>query len=132
MKKILGPHQLHKELNILQLHKILPPPQNPEIPPVPQAPHPPQAPQVLQQPVLHMSPLNWSHFKPEFSGKPDEDAEAHLFMTNNWMDTQISGQCQSTKILLDINRGSQTMVQIIKANKHRLVRTAKHFKTTIL
>ena len=23
-------------------------------------------------------PLNWSNFKPEFSGKPEEDAEAHL------------------------------------------------------
>ena len=28
---------------------------------------------------------NWSHFKPEFSGKPDEDAEAHLLHTNDWM-----------------------------------------------
>ena len=31
--------------------------------------------------------LNWSHFKPEFSGKPDEDAEAHLLCTNDWMNT---------------------------------------------
>ena len=30
--------------------------------------------------------LNWSHFKPEYSGKPDEDAEAHLLRTNDWMD----------------------------------------------
>ena len=42
---------------------------------------PPQA--VLQQP-MHM---NWSHFKPEFSGKPDEDVEAHLLRTNDWMNT---------------------------------------------
>ena len=28
--------------------------------------------------------LNWSHLKPEFSGKPDEDTEAHLLCTNNW------------------------------------------------
>ena len=27
------------------------------------------------QRIVH---LNWSHFKPEFSGKLDEDAEAHL------------------------------------------------------
>ena len=33
---------------------------------------------------LHM---NWSHFKPEFSGKPDEDVEAHLLRTNDWMTT---------------------------------------------
>ena len=29
--------------------------------------------------------INWSNFKPEFSGKPDEDAEAHLFRSNDWM-----------------------------------------------
>ena len=34
-----------------------------------------------------MLPLNWSHSKPEFSGKPGEDAEAHLLMTNDWMYT---------------------------------------------
>ena len=28
--------------------------------------------------------LNWSHFEPEFSGKPEEDAEAHLLQTNDW------------------------------------------------
>ena len=31
--------------------------------------------------------LNWSHFKPEFASKPDEDAEAHLLRANDWMDT---------------------------------------------
>ena len=29
--------------------------------------------------------LNWSNCKPEFSGKPDEDAEAHLHHSNDWM-----------------------------------------------
>ena len=29
--------------------------------------------------------LNWSYFKPEFSGKPDEDVEEHLLHTNDWM-----------------------------------------------
>ena len=29
--------------------------------------------------------LNWSNFKPESSGKPDEDAEAHLLCSNDWM-----------------------------------------------
>ena len=31
--------------------------------------------------------LNWSNFKPEFSGKPDKDVEAHLLHTNDWMNT---------------------------------------------
>ena len=35
-----------------------------------------------QQQHLH---LNWSIFKPEFSGKPDEDVEVHLLYSNDWM-----------------------------------------------
>ena len=27
--------------------------------------------------------INWSNFKPEFSGKPEEDAEAHLLCSND-------------------------------------------------
>ena len=38
-----------------------------------------QAPQALQAPQgQQFAHLNWSNFKPEFSGKPNEDAEAHL------------------------------------------------------
>ena len=29
--------------------------------------------------------INWSNFKPEFSGKPEEDAEVHLLHYNDWM-----------------------------------------------
>ena len=31
--------------------------------------------------------LNWSHFRPDFSGKPEEDAEGHLLRTMEWMTT---------------------------------------------
>ena len=37
---------------------------------------------VGQQQHLH---INWSNVKPEFSGKPDEDAEVHLLHSNDWM-----------------------------------------------
>ena len=30
--------------------------------------------------------LNWSNFKPEFLGKLEEDAEAHLLCSNDWME----------------------------------------------
>ena len=43
-----------------------------------------QAP-TAQQPGWQVVHLNWSYFKPEFSGKPDEDAEAHLLCTNDLM-----------------------------------------------
>ena len=52
---------------------------NPLLVPV-QAPQAPLAPQ--EQQLVH---LNWSYFKPEFLGKPEEDAEAHLLHTNDWM-----------------------------------------------
>ena len=41
-----------------------------------------QQPAQQGQQVVH---LNWSHFMPEFSGEPEEDAEVHLLQTNNWM-----------------------------------------------
>ena len=36
---------------------------------------------------VQMPQLNWSYFKPEFSGKPEEDVEKHLLRTNDWMET---------------------------------------------
>ena len=39
------------------------------------------------QPIQHVPQLNWSHFKSEFTGKPEGDAETHLLRTNDWMDT---------------------------------------------
>ena len=38
-------------------------------------------------PPVQIPQLNWSYFKPEFSGKPEEDVEAHLLRTNDWMET---------------------------------------------
>ena len=50
---------------------------NPVLPPVPPA--------LIPNPVQPQ--LNWSYFKPEYSGKPEEDVEAHLLRTNDWMET---------------------------------------------
>ena len=46
-------------------------------------PPPQQIPIGQQQPMC----MNWSHFKPEFSGKPEEDVQVHLLQTNDWMTT---------------------------------------------
>ena len=43
----------------------------------------PQPQDAVRQRHIH---LNWSNFKPEFSGKPEEDAEAHLLHSNDWID----------------------------------------------
>ena len=49
----------------------------------------PSAQPIPTQPIQpsHIPQLNWSNFKPEFAGKPDEDVETHLLRTNDWMDT---------------------------------------------
>ena len=60
-------------------------PQAPQQPAVPQVPQQPAVPQASPQPAPQMVHLNWSNFKPEFSGKPDEDAEATLLHTNDRM-----------------------------------------------
>ena len=60
----------HRDAQVLQ------PPQQP----LPQTLQPQQAHQA------HMH-INWSHFKPEYSGKSEKDVEAHLLRTNDWMNT---------------------------------------------
>ena len=55
------------------------PPAQPAVQPIQPIVPPVQPGSILQ--------LNWLYFKPEFAGKPDEDAEAHLVRTNYWIDT---------------------------------------------
>ena len=43
----------------------------------------PQPQDEVRQRHIH---LNLSNFKLEFSGKPEEDAEAHLLHSDDWMD----------------------------------------------
>ena len=43
----------------------------------------PQHQDVAGQRHIH---LNWSNFKPEFSGKPEEDVKAHLLRSNDRME----------------------------------------------
>ena len=52
-----------------------------------QSNQPNQAPIILPDPMANPQQLNLSHFKSEFAGKADEDAEVHLLRTNDWMDT---------------------------------------------
>ena len=46
-----------------------------------------QQPIAAPQQMMHM---NWSHFKPKFLGRLDEDVEAHLLRTNDWMTMHVS------------------------------------------
>ena len=62
-----------------------PPPNPPDPPGQPTPPPNPHDPMNLPNPPQPQQ-LNWSYFKPEFSGKEEEDAMAHLLKTNDWME----------------------------------------------
>ena len=77
-----------------------PAPANPNDTPAPHQPAPanpvgpgvpvPNPQPITNQPasqISHQQVLNWSHFKPEFAGRPEDDVEAHHLYTNNWMVT---------------------------------------------
>ena len=44
--------------------------------------------------------LNWSYFKPDFSGIPEEDVEAHLLRTTDWMTTHDFPEDQKVRFCL--------------------------------
>ena len=95
-------------------------------PPLPPAQPEPQVPQQPAQPAQQVVDLNWSHFKPEFSGKPDEDAEAHLLHTNNWMNAHhFIDSVEVQRFLFNTVRRGYIMVSIIRTHKHRLARFTK-------
>ena len=66
---------------------------------VPVGPAPPQGPVQPVPPLIPIQPApagvmpvpqvtyqNWIGKKPEFSGKPEEDAKSHLLSTRDWME----------------------------------------------
>ena len=63
-----------------------PAPTNPAGPAVPVPNLQPVSNQPAPQ-IIHQQIINWSHFKPECAGRPEEDVEAHLLHTNDWMVT---------------------------------------------
>ena len=58
--------------------------------PIPVQPVPPPVPAQLASagvmPIPQIIYQNWIGKKPEFSGKPEEDAESHLLSTRDWME----------------------------------------------
>ena len=81
-----------------------PPPVIPQVVP-PVAPVLPPAKLIVPptQPIqpAPMQQLNWSHFKPKFTDKPDEDMEAHPCFPR---------RCQSPEFLFNICRRGKIMV----------------------
>ena len=76
--------------NLAPNQPAAPTPADPNVPasnqPVPAIPVQNQ-PALIAPQIIHQQILNWSHFKPKFAGRSEEDVEAHLLCTNNWMPT---------------------------------------------
>ena len=70
----------------------------------------PQVPQGQQ--LVH---LNWSYIKPEFSGKPDENSEAHLLHMNDWMNTHhFNGGVKVQRFCLTLLGGARLWYQSLE------------------
>ena len=70
--------------------------------------------------------LNWSNLKPEFSGKLEEDAEAHLLRSNDWMEAHHFDENMSSEILSHIVRGSKVVVSIFRTfRRYNMATTTK-------
>ena len=97
-------------------------PQAPGIP----APQATQASQNLAQQTQHVPQLNWSHFKPEFSWKPEEDAEAHLIRMSDWMDThQFQEGVKVQRFCLTLVGEARLWYESPKTYKYSLARFTK-------
>ena len=77
--------------------------------------------------------LNWSHFKPDFSRKPEEDAEAHLLRTMDWMTTHDFPEGQKVRrfcltLLVEVEDAVTDKITMVQETDH-IVDTS--IKTTI-
>ena len=65
--------------------------------------------------------LNWSHFKPDFSGKPEEDTEAHLLRTNDWMNTHDFPDDQKVRrFCLSLSKEARLWYEMLNAQQQQL------------
>ena len=71
---------------------------------------------------------NWSNFKPEFSGKPEEDVEAHLLCSNDWMDAHhFNKDIKVQRFCSYTVGGSKTVVPFSRALRRNNMGTITKF-----
>ena len=85
--QVQGPAQVGQNVPMQSPQQPAPAQPSPVGPVVPAQPAPVQpVPIGLVVPAPQVFYQNWIGKKPEFSGKPDEDAESHLLSTRDWME----------------------------------------------
>ena len=59
--------------------------------------------------------MNWSHSKPEYSGKPEEDSEAQLLRRNDWMETHtFPGMVKVQRLCLTLVGGARLWYESLR------------------
>ena len=65
--------------------------------------------------------LIWSHFKPDFLGKPEEDAEVYLLRTNDWMTTHDFPNAQKVRrFCLTLSGEARLWYETLNAQQQQL------------
>ena len=83
----------------------------------------PNNPNPLPEPSIPMAnnQLRWSHFKPDFSGKPEEDVVAHLLRTNAWMTMHdFSGDQKVRRFCLTLLGEARLWYETLNAQQQQL------------
>ena len=66
--------------------------------------------------------LNWSHFRLQFSGKPEEDAEARLLRTEDWMTTHNFPEEEKVRrFCLTLMQGARLWYATLNAQQQQLI-----------
>ena len=65
--------------------------------------------------------LNWSHFKPDFLGKSEEDVEAHFLRTTDWMTTHEFPEDQKVRrFCLTLSREARLWYETLNIQQQQL------------
>ena len=97
-------------------------------------PNPPTQPDQLNpplnlpDPMANQQQLNWSYFKPEFAEKAEEDAEAHLLRTNDWMDTHDFPDDQKVRFCLTLTGKARLWHETIRQGQLDWPTMQEHFR----
>ena len=81
-----------------------------------------------QNPPFQVPQFNWSYFKPEFSGKLEEDAMVHLLGTNDWMETHnFQQEAKVQRFCLTLTGDARLWYESLRP-RNRLANLARPFR----
>ena len=95
----------------------------------PNPPANPPNPMQPQAPPVQMPQLSWSYFKPEFSGKPEEDMIMHLLRTNDWIEAHnFPEEAKEQKFSLTLTGETRLWYEILRPIEVDWIGLQEHFR----